>query len=572
METVVESVSTYKVARSISSHLNNIRSYCSFSMSPKAMTAIAIALVIHVRYESQKEMSEILDGLSELESVGECKEISIMLFGVSKLCRWYILDLGADYSKGNYDVRFHIPKLANPYLRRDINENTKLMNYFCNTFSYVDIPFIKFLVALIDFLLEPESFVKYRLVSDYRRQKELTEMGPTWIASSLIGSIPKDETEEHCYHKDLCTLFRLYKSEKQLNEAISEFNQIINEVAEKIPNHHHRLRMWIQSGCDPDIEKWLDRNILIKANEWLKSQGLSKKIGHLYGFSYTIESDLALCEMGLKRVKKQIKEGNRIYVDPEAFYYRWKMPLTKEEEKIATELKYIFETVLNTYPQEGKSELRQIEVLYWSALGARIVEENHMAMLSKIARNESRFGSMHWLELDYNIFKNEIIDIIKGKKHGIDALAAVILIGLLEDTSRLQGEQAQMEVAWIGEKLWKLSKDTDHSWNGRLIGGMRFCNLRWSEKGREWLEAIAEANTEELRKAWCKVIEEAGYSEQVDRDALFNYILEILESKNKFEKSVRVSAICRLHRLAIEAESTEFDEEALNLPLGRRGS
>jgi hypothetical protein len=92
----------------------------------------------------------------------------------------------------------------------------------------------------------------------------------------------------------------------------------------------------------------------------------------------------------------------------------------------------------------------------------------------------------------------------------------------------------------------------------------------WAKRGREWLEAIKNANTEKLQHAWCQVIEDASYYDVDDRDALFNLLLNILESGDTFTKRVRFAALQRLDEIVPDVEPMGFNEEALNLPLSRR--
>jgi len=160
--------------------------------------------------------------------------------------------------------------------------------------------------------------------------------------------------------------------------------------------------------------------------------------------------------------------------------------------------------------------------------------------------------------------------VLRSDNPDVSRLAAVSLSVISQVRRFFPHERKEIKEAWIGCKYWEFAKDEEDIWRPRYMEGMALCRLKWAEKGQEWLEAIKEANTEELQNAWCQVILKAGYCDTKDRDALFNLLLCILESGDTFAKPIRLEALRRLDEMVSEVEPVGFDEEPLNLPLSRR--
>lgn len=281
-------------------------------------------------------------------------------------------------------------------------------------------------------------------------------------------------------------------------------------------------------------------------------------------------SDLELCGVFLEVINKQLAEGQkRIRVSPQIAWYTWNKRKTKQEKIVAKRLKSIFEEVLANYSILTDPEHRQLEILYWSALNAGIVEEKHLSKLYKIIHTVSHFPSKPWYAREARVALPILLNMVKSKDLDAARLAAVSLSAIPE-IWHFPHERIEIKEVRIGEKYWEFAQDKKDIWRSRYIEGLGKCRLKWAEKGEGWFRAMKEANTEELQWSWSRVIEGAGYYEAKDQKAFFNLLLNILESRDIFAKAIRSAALRRLDEIVYEVEPVGFDEESLNLPLSRR--
>lgn len=575
LEELVDIVPTERIAKTIGNYWSNFRFYLNFLLSPKARTALAIAQLAGIGRHGLPFgplSSEVMAELSTIKPEGKRKENSLLLWSVSQL--WILSRLsmaGPRHRRRDWSVEFRLPGITNPNVKAMINRNKSIIENFCETFSDENEPFIKFLVAVFQFLIEPHNPKKYIAVSKQLQGEEKSALRLTRIVSSILRLPSDGEEEMHSYHKDLYTFYKHYKSEEQYKKDIEELNELINKNSKNIRNHPYKLLVWINSGCDSTIEKVSDSEILNELKVWLQERGLTKNALRLYLKQMRVISDLELCELVLEIVERQLTEGQkRVRVGHMIAWYEWHKPKTKQELMVASRLKHIFEEVLADYSTLIDPHQRLLEILYWSAIGAGIFEEKYMAELYKIIHNDPNFPSMPWYAERVENVSASLINMLQSDNQDVSRLAAVSLSVISQGRRFSPHARIRIEETWIGDKYWEFAKDKEDVWCSRYMEGMAHCRLKWAEKGQEWLKAIKEANTEKLQNAWCRVIVEAGYCDAKDRDALFDLLPHILESGDTFAKAIRFAALRRLHGIVSEVEPVEFDEELLNLPLSQR--
>jgi hypothetical protein len=575
LEELVDIVPTERIAKTIGNYWSNFRFYLNFLLSPKARTALAIAQLAGIGRDIppfEPWSPKVLDEISKIKPVGKPKENFILMWAVGQLSLLSRLSVAEErHRRRDWQAEFSLPGIANPKVKAMLNNNASYIKDFCETFSKENEAFIKFLVAVFEFLLEPHNLEKYIDISKQLQEKEKAVTWLTRIVSSIFRLLPEDEEKLYEYHKGLYTLYEHYKTEEQYREDIEELNELINKNSNIVTNHTQKLLVWIESKCDPTLEKFLDPEILIGVKKWLRQRDLSENVLRFCLFGRRIvKDDLELCEVALESVDKQLAEGQkRLTIGGDILFYKWHEPKTKQESTVANRLKRIFEEVLANYPTRIDPEHRQLEILYWSALSAGIVEEKYMAELYKIFHTSPDFPSMSWYARRVESAWSTLINMLRSDNSEVARLAALTLLGISRGRF-FRHEQKRIKEIWIGDKYWEFAKDKEDTWRPRYIEGMAQCRLKWEEKGQEWLKAIKEANTEELQHAWCRVIEEAGYCEAEDRDALFDSLLRILESGDTFAKAIRFATLRRLRGIVSEVEPVEFDEESLNLPLSHR--
>ncbi len=578
LEELVNNIPTERIVNTLEDYWFNFRFYLDFPLSLKGRMTIALALLVGVQRHRQllgPSRSKVLDEISMIKPEGKLKENSLLLWAVSQLLILFRLSVTEErHTRKNYSVQLCLPAIANPNpnSRVWINEKASFIRDFCETFREENDPFTKFLVTVFNFLLEPHDPEKY---IDISRQLQENKKSLLWLgrtALSFFGTLDEDEEELHSCHRNLCTLYEHYKSEEQYRKDVEELNELINKDSKNIKNHPYKLLIWIESNCDPTVEKSLDKKILNNVKAWLQHRGLSGKALRLCSWRITLISDLELSKLVLEITKKRLAEGQKrlSVVYPHAItFYEWSEPKTDEEAIIADRLKCIFEEVLANYSTLIDPEYRQLEILYWSALSAGVVEEKHMTELYKIIHNNQDFPLMPWFAERAESAWSMLVNMLKSNNLEAARLAVISLLAILQ--GRFFGhERKRIEEAWIGDKFWEYARDKEDVWRPRYIEAMAQCKLKWAEKSEEWLEAIKEANKEKLQNAWCQVIKEADYCDVKDRYTLLDLLLHVLESGDTFAETIRFAALQRLHEVVYEVELVGFDEELLNLPLSRR--
>ena len=471
-------------------------------------------------------------------------------------------------------VEFSLPNIANPTAKAMINNNASFNKNFCETFSDENEPFVKFLVVVFEFLSELHDPEKYIEIS--KKIQEEKEKYATWltrIVSSILRFPTGNKEELYSYHKDFCALYKQYKSEEQYKEDIEQLNEHINKNSEKIKNHPYKFIIWIDSNYDPTIEKFLDPEILNELKVWLQERSLTENALGSCSWARLMNSDLELCELILEITERQLaKRQKQLKVDNMIVWYDWHKE-KRQESEIVKRLKRIFKEILANYSALIGPKHRQLEILYWSAMSAGIVEEKYMAELYKIIHDNPDFPSMPWYAERAESARITLINMLKSGNQGAARLAAITLSQILQ--SRFfshRRKTIKKALSWVGDKYWEFAKDKEDTWRPRYIEGMAQCQLKWAEKSQEWLKAIKETNTEELQSAWCRVVVEGHYHNVEDRNALFDLLLHILDSGDTFAKVIRSASLRRLYGIVSEVETVEFDERLLNLPLSRRTS
>ena len=582
LEELVDIVPIEGIASTLCNYWYNIRFYLNFSLSPKARITIALALIKGLQRELppfEPLSSKVIDDFAIIKPEGKLKENSLLLWAVSQLLILSHLPVAErNYTRRRWSVEFSFPNIVNPTTKEMINNNASFFKNFCETFSDENEPFIKFLVAVFEFLLDlydPEKYVE--ISKKIQEEKDKCTKWLIQIVSSILSFPTGNKEELHSYHKGFCTLYKHYKSEEQYKEDIEQLNEHINKNSKKIKNNPYKFLIWIDSNYDPTIEKFLDPEILNELKVWLQERGLTENALLSCSWFGLPKSDLDLCELILESTERQLAKRQQLKVDNEIVLYDWQKKKGQESE-VVERLKRIFEEALANYSTLIGPKHLQLEILYWSTISAGIIEEKYMAELYKIFHANPDFPSMPWYAVRTESTLLMLINMLKSDNQEAARLAAITLVEISQNRF-FQHRRKTIKKAWtwigdkwVGDKYWEFTKDKENTWRPKYIQGMAQCQLKWAEKSQEWLKAIKEANTEKLQSAWCRVVEDAHYQNIEDRNALFDLLLHILDSGDTFARVIRVASLRRLHEIVSEVETVEFDEELLNLPLSRRTS
>ncbi len=433
LEELVDIVPIEEIARTLSNYWSNFRFYLNFPLSPKARITIALALLEGLERENPSFKpfpSKVIDVLSIIKPKGKLKENSLLFWAVSHLSILsHLSTVERRYTRRSWPVECGLPNIANPTVKAMINNNASFIKNFCETFSDENEPFIKFLVAIFEFLLEPHDLEKYVEVS--KRIHGEKEKCATWlirIVSSILRFPTGNKEELYSYHQGFCALYKQYKSEEQYKEDIEQLNKHINKNSKKIKNHPNKLLLWIDFNCDPTIERYLDPEILNELKVWLQERGLTENALRSCSWFGLSKSDLELCKLTLEIIERRIaKQQKRLRVGNMIVSYYWHKK-KRQESEVVERLKHIFEKVLANYSTLIDPKHRQLGILYWAAIGAGIIEEKYMAELYRIFHASSDFPFIPWYvvkaEGDWNPL---LANMLKSGNQEAARLAAITL-------------------------------------------------------------------------------------------------------------------------------------------------
>jgi hypothetical protein len=311
------------------------------------------------------------------------------------------------------------------------------------------------------------------------------------------------------------------------------------------------------------------KQALNELKTWVETHNIPCTIFLLSHWSRRVISSLELCELTLEIIDRQLttKQKQLTVFDGLAWYYEWYEPDGEKKSTIPQQLKRVFEKVLANYANLKDYQYYLLKLLYGFVFKAEMIEEDHMANLYEIVKNDLDFAPERYF---YQNMPEDILRfllaMLNSKDLRVARLAAASLNGVYEILERRGKEEWISEMA-VCEKLWELAKNEEDLWQPRYIANMAQFKLKWSEYAEEWFEAMKNAHTGKHQLAWGKVIEESSYVSDKDRDILYALLLRILESQNDFVEPIYTSTFKRLHKIIYEVEILEFEEASLNLPL-----
>lgn len=551
----------------------NLRLYLQYPLSSNIRAAIVLIYVFSKERFAHHEslLQKGVEEFSKIKPEGKYKKNILPLWTVNQL-----LTISARREiqrRKDWTLSFWLPSIANPKVRSWVSDNASYIKEFCQTFSKEKEPLFKYLAALLEYLPEPHDLEKY--INIYETLQALPNKDPLYlelggVIPRIIGMPPENREKLYKWHAELATLCKHYKSEKQYETDIEDLSELISEKSRDVSNHPHKLLFWIQNECDPSIETFLDSAILERLKEWLQACALSNNSLFLFSWSRSLTHDSEFLRFVIEILSKQLAGAKkpsslRVVID----FIDWHDPKTKQESEVANQIKNVIEELLAKYETPDETVLQLLEILYWIALGAGVIEEKHMLRLAKLFHNAPGFALRLWYAEKAVSAQPTLESMLQSENLEVAHLAAVSLSAL--SRMRIHPEQRKrIEEVRVGDKCWEFSKDKNDIWRPMYIQGMASCRLKWAEKAQEWFEAIGKADTDELQYGWCRVIEGAYYYEIKDRDALFEILLQILESGEAFTKRIRTAALQRLHSIIREVEPIGFEEKPLNLPLAQR--
>ena len=570
-EELADVIPLEEISQSVESQWYNFRYYLEFPLSPKVRAVIAYALLEGVQRDNfplSPLPLKVIEELSFVKPEGKNKKNSLLLWAVCQLSMLSCLHQSEEINRRrDRSVEVHIPCIVNPNVKTIVNKNAEYIKEFCTIFSNEKEPFINFLVMALDLLLNPHSNEKFiKFVKEFVYSKKNTSSNLMFM--KIFGMSSRNYKKQLNY-QDFYNFCEYYTLEEQYLNDSKEFNELIHKESKSIDNHPYRLLLWMFCNGELSIEKFLDLEILSNFKNWLQNRGFSKNIHSFCIWSFRINKkiNLEFLNFFLGIIENQKVDEQEYLLSNFGWLvsnYKWHEPKTDQELIIIERFKHTFENILAYYSSIIDFKHPKAEIIYWCTLNLGIVEEKQLIEFYEIFHNNSDFPELFWYHKD-KIHKL-LIEMLQSDKVELARLAAISLsisfMGL--DIKRNRNEDT-----WIGDKLWELAKDEKDVWQLEYINCMAQFRLKWAKNHKEWLEAIKEASSEKFRKVWCQVIENSGYCENNDRDFLIILLIEILDSNNTFSKSIRFTALKRLHKLISEIPE-KFDEEELNLPLSQR--
>jgi len=572
LEDLVQVFPCQELTRAIEEHWQNFVHYLVFPLSESSRSALAVALNRGVRYRIppfETPPSGLLDDLPRIDPSCKPAENFLYLWAICQLMRMSALSWETRRFRPVFWQRSLLPSISNPTVSATISENTDLFKEFCRTFRKDGNELSRLLIALFEFLLDPDDFGKYvHLSRQFHGVKEPYYI-PRAEISTILGSLPENEDELKETHDGLLALRRCCNSEERYREIIERLRETLQRESSRVANHASKICFWIYSGFDTEMGKPLDRDIMDEVEAKLRAWELPRSVLRFcWGFLYPAEIELRDFELFLDALEKRMARGLKVteLMPSWVTEYTWSKPQTDRESEVRNRIRDILERFLSRYSSVNNVDRREIEALYSIALGANVVSETHLMKIYEIVKNDKDFASSYF----YRVLSKEFIeDMLNSDYPNIVRMAALTLSSMLNWQVKYLDPRNRLE-QWIGDKFWKLAKNRGDIWHARYIEGMAICKLEWAKNHREWLDAMLKADSTDLQKAWSQVIRKAGYCDDQDRGALVNLLLLILESRGPLARSIRTAASGRLLQLVHEIEPAAFEERSLDLPLSSR--
>lgn len=563
------------VAWSVGESLTALRQLCAYELSDKARAVLAqaIATATLARYGGRGKTPRISVPPSS------SNENELFMWAVVRLIELSNSLIPREDGTRPPDHSISLPHVANPALRRWRNKYADPIDRFCETFGKRKGPLDGPLVAVFRFLQDPKDVDA--LVGIWRYiQSEAVERHVKGFLRNVLypllntSGLPDDEEDVRQLHGYIAGLVDRYTAEADFREDSEELSRLTGMRSHKTDQHALMLSHWIDGGCLPDVEPLLDAQIIEQLRSWLNARGLAMQmlpVCHSHG-GFLSRDTLLFCGLAIEIIRCQLARGRkRLTVPWTIILHEWHDPQEMDEAPVAESLTKIWESVLKEYGGLIDPDHTGLEQLYCSALGAGIIQQHHLDAVYDVVKNDGGFGRRLWIEGDGNVERalSTAREMLKSGRLPLERLGAISVAGVHAQPRR-EPSRVPAEECWVGQKLWELAQDESDNWQTRHLKAMAFCRLSWAAEGVTWLKAIAEANSEETLNAWCAVIEHGDCETTRDTKALYDALLQILESPEVFCKAIRQAALRRLHRIIQDVETLDLDEAALNLPMPSR--
>lgn len=453
--------------------------------------------------------------------------------------------------KENDDKYFILPYLADPEIKKFILRYQSLSENFCNKFSNNKDPFIKSIIYLHKFMLNPSDYKNYEKMIKITKNQNFKFLLDILTA---IG-IYEDDGNFEQYQNDLITLFTAYDSKEDYWNDILELNEIIDEESD-IKDHSIKITFWIYSRFNPNFEEFLDACILEKIENWFKIRNLSKEV--LTGMPISrFRGNHDFCEFLVDIANKQLsKDEKELHVDGFLFSYNINRD-SQNKEIIDKKLKNLLEQVLENYSSLNYEENRMdIEFLYFAAINGNFIEETHIKKLSEIFSDGKgpNFLSIYFKKDDP---VNSLLPFLKSTDPEVVEFVLVTLASI--KSSSLYG--LKYHAPDICNLFWKYL-DKDKPWYPILIKGIASSKINWNER-KEYIIKKLKSSDEKEFYAWSDVIFRAGYSDEKSKKSLCKLLIDILESR-ECDDIIKMKCFYRLNEISNESEPIVFEESGLN--------
>lgn len=588
VDKVVEVLSIEEVAKKISSHWSKIVSILKCQLTSKAQLAIAISPLYEDRYKVGNvfNFSETLKKeLKRIEPHSEFRKNLLLTWGFSLL-----LKLEIEPWKRNFtyeDVSVTWPNVISPSFKDQFKENTDLIKEFCNTFSHEKEPRIRLTAATFQYLMAPDDIAKYTNLA--KLLEEFSSANFPYKNFLKISGFPvyffqqKEKLQES--FNDLGILLKFYKSQEEYEADMTELNKLINETSQSISHHPHKLIHWLIRKNKSFWEKYLDSSIIQKLKKWLSQRCFSEGLLYRCIYRRNFTSDIGLVELSLSLAEACLSNNKNPLIDGDfeyASFFNWQESSDQESSQIKVRLKAVLDEVLEMKDPYSKIELYQFKCLYWASLNASILDKEYMKRMSTTFGNIHDFQSSYWYARYANHTQSNLFELLQSEDTAISRISAVTLSVITNTMKSKRREYKKfqskgkefkeffIEEYGVGEKLWELAQNKDDPWRNKYIMGMASCKLNWNQHSDTWFEELkCQSNDGEIR-AWIEVLLNGSPRTSYDCNALFNFLIRILENPENIDYKIRSAAISRLRKLVTEMEPSGFDESPLNLPLPRK--
>jgi hypothetical protein len=460
---------------------------------------------------------------------------------------------------------------ADPAVRRHIAEHKAEIERCAAVFGEEQGPLLITIRRILRYLLEPCDKLAYAEACE-----SLTDRpSPTVVRMVAAVLFPWEWSglqNREQFFEDYERLTGLYPSEEIYIDDLRQLTDILNRKSKSVKSHSDALRLWLYLDFDDDLEAYLDKGIMSELQDWWLERGLTfRSLALFRPFRHREAEGFEFADLVIRLLEGKLSSNKSVPRRLGANFlvgYVWSGEGKEELELKERTLECIKQ--LGATPETmGRLEPPECESLLWFVLGGGHLSRNDLITCYALARSLKTFPAFPWRVSQTLAGRwDHYVRLLGDQDTNLRRLAGMML-GCRVSYRHFDTKIPVMPES-VGEALWNLVEDRADPWRAYYISALRACRLQWTKRQNSFFAAIKQEHAEEAQRAWVLVIGAARFSGRRERDALSQFLMDLLNGAEDLPRMIVEAAFSRLVVVANELEPTEFSERPLNLPLPQR--